>query len=71
MTLKTRVLTAENSDSSAQNYIMNIFYIENCYLKCDLTFTFNHLADTFIKSDLQMRTIEAIKPTKEQQCKRM
>ncbi len=29
-------------------------------------FTFSHLADFFIQSDLQMRTTEAIKPTKEQ-----
>ncbi len=29
-----------------------------------LTFTFNHLADAFIQSDLQMRTIEAIKINK-------
>ncbi len=28
---------------------------------------FSHLADAFIQSDLQMRTLEAIKPTKEQQ----
>jgi len=27
----------------------------------------SHLADAVIQSDLQMRTIEAIKPTKEQQ----
>ncbi len=25
-----------------------------------MTFTFSHLADTFIQSDLQMRTMEAI-----------
>ncbi len=30
----------------------------------DYTFTFSHLADAFIQSDLQMRTIEAIKPNK-------
>ncbi len=28
------------------------------------TFTFSHLADAFIQSDLQMRTIEAIKINK-------
>ncbi len=28
------------------------------------TFTFSHLADAFIQSDLQMRTIEAIKTNK-------
>ncbi len=28
------------------------------------TFTFSHLADTFIQSDLQMRTIEAMKTNK-------
>ncbi len=27
-------------------------------------FTFSHLADTFIQSDLEMRTMEAIKITK-------
>ncbi len=31
------------------------------------TLTFNNFADTFIQSDLQMRVIEAIKTTKEQQ----
>ncbi len=31
------------------------------------THTFSHLADAFIQSDLQMRTLEAIKTTKEQQ----
>ncbi len=32
------------------------------------TFTFNHLADAFIQSDVQMRrTIEAIRPWREQQ----
>ncbi len=29
-----------------------------------VTFTFSNLADAFIQSDLQMRTIEAIKPNK-------
>ncbi len=34
----------------------------------DFTFTFNHLADAFIQSDVQMRrTIEAIRPSREQQ----
>ena len=31
------------------------------------TFTFIHLADAFIQSDLQMRTIEAVKLTVGQQ----
>ncbi len=32
------------------------------------TFTFNHLADAFFQSDVQMRrTIEAIRPSREQQ----
>ncbi len=35
----------------------------NCILK--YTFTFSHLADTFIQSHLQMRTKEAIKSIKE------
>ncbi len=30
-----------------------------------VTFTFNHLADAFTRSDLQMRTIEAIKQTEQ------
>ncbi len=35
-----------------------------------VTFTFNHLADAFIQSDLQMRrTIEEIRPSREQQLK--
>ncbi len=43
------------------NFWMGIFYI------C-ITFTFNHLADAFIQSDVQMRrTIEAIRPSREQQ----
>ncbi len=29
-----------------------------------ITFTFSHLADAFIQSDLQMRTIEAIRINK-------
>ncbi len=32
-----------------------------------ITFTFNHLADAFIQSDVQMRRIEAIRPSREQQ----
>ncbi len=32
-----------------------------------MSFTLNHLADAFIQTNLQMRTTEAIKPTKEQQ----
>ncbi len=36
--------------------------------KFTFTFTFNHLADAFIQSDVQMRrTIEAIRPSREQQ----
>ncbi len=31
-----------------------------------MTFTFSHLADTFIQTDLQMRTMEAIQIKKEQ-----
>ncbi len=37
-------------------------------LSFTFTFTFNHLADAFIQSDVQMRrTIEAIRPSREQQ----
>ncbi len=32
-----------------------------------ITFAFNHLANAFNQSDLQMRKVEAIKPTKDQQ----
>ncbi len=38
------------------------------FITFTFTFTFNHLADTFIQSDVQMRrTIEAIRPSREQQ----
>ncbi len=37
------------------------------HLCVPLTFTFNQFADTFIQRDLQMRTMESIKPIKEQQ----
>ncbi len=40
----------------------------NCVQILTFTFTFNHLADAFIQSDIQMRrTIEAIRPSREQQ----
>ncbi len=38
------------------------------YSSFTFTFTLNHLADTFIQSDVQMRrTIEAVRPSREQQ----
>ncbi len=38
------------------------------FIYITFTFTFNHLADAFIQSDVQMRrTIEAIRPSREQQ----
>ncbi len=38
------------------------------FLSFTFTFTFNHLADAFIQSDVQMRrTKEAIRPSREQQ----
>ncbi len=40
-------------------FCQNLFYLK--------LFTFSHLAEAFIQSDLQMRAIEAIKTTKEQQ----
>ncbi len=41
---------------------------DNDELLIKFTFTFNHLADAFIQSDVQMRrTIEAIRPSREQQ----
>ncbi len=45
--------------SNLQLYIINnIIYDYYIYI------TFSHLADTFIRSDLQMRTLEAIKTNK-------
>ncbi len=43
--------------------------LDHCYTQFKtFTFTFNHLADAFIQSDVQMRrTIEAIRPSREQQ----
>ncbi len=52
------------------NWIHNcntLLYSSELYYFVLFTFTFSHLADAFIQSDLQMRTLEAIKPTKEQQ----
>ncbi len=43
-------------DASSQNY--NILLL--VYNRCNLHFTFSYLADAFIQSDLQMRTMEAI-----------
>ncbi len=42
------------------------FDVEERFLKYSIyiTFTFSHLADAFIQSDLQMRTLEAIKTNK-------
>ncbi len=52
------------------SYVISVmaecFFAES--LKETFTFTFNHLADAFIQSDVQMRrTIEAIRPSREQQ----
>ncbi len=51
--------------------LLHAFYLLIDSLELDLftfTFTFNHLADAFIQSDVQMRrTIEAIRPSREQQ----
>ncbi len=41
----------------------NIDNNQKCFLSSK-SFTFSHLADAFIQSDLQMRTIEAIKTSK-------
>ncbi len=42
--------------------------VQNAATRVHTTFTFNHLADAFIQSDVQMRrTIEAIRPSREQQ----
>ncbi len=50
-----------------QLLIESSFYVAGWFL-LHLTFTFNHLADAFIQSDVQMRrTIEAIRPSREQQ----
>ncbi len=47
--------------------VLFIYYF-SIYFKFTLYFTciFSHLADPFIQNDLQMMTIKAIKPTKEQ-----
>ncbi len=48
-------------------YILEIIIIIKLII-IYITFTFNHLADAFIQSDVQMRrTIEAIRPSREQQ----
>ncbi len=39
-------------------------YVCVCVCVCVYTFTFSYLADAFIQSDLQMRTMEAIKINK-------
>ncbi len=43
---------------------LNSFKIWNVKIYSKETFIFSHLADAFIQSDLQMRTIEAIKINK-------
>uniref|UniRef100_A0A673NDI2 Syntaxin-11-like n=1 Tax=Sinocyclocheilus rhinocerous TaxID=307959 RepID=A0A673NDI2_9TELE len=48
-------------------YCFILYYIILYYYKELNCSAFSHLADTFFQSDLQMRTIEAIKPTKVQQ----
>ncbi len=46
--------------------VNNLSYFD--YVDLLITFTFNHLADAFIQSVVQMRrTIEAIRPSREQQ----
>ncbi len=53
--------------------VIALFLTFECFLRdvsCinDIYITFNHLADAFIQSDVQMRrTIEAIRPSREQQ----
>ncbi len=49
-------------DSAARIELGRLFHQEG-------TFTFSHLADAFIQSDLQMRTMEAIKINKRAICK--
>ncbi len=45
------------------------FMIKKHLVLSMFTFTFSHLADAFIQSDLQMRTMEAIKINKRAICK--
>ncbi len=48
--------------------LKNICISLHGYLKIDsIHLSFSHVADAFIQSDLQMRTIEAIKTNKKQQ----
>ncbi len=63
MTDASTYLERSNRDSTTDLYIMTGL------LKITLHYiTFNHLADAFIQSDVQMRrTIEAIRPSREQQ----
>ncbi len=55
------------------SFVDSSFYLMACFFFPDMqfhllefifTFTFSHLADAFIQSDLQMRTMEAIKINK-------
>ncbi len=67
---KTVLSSGEKFDPETNTWtqipeMMQVFIFPLNYLL--FTFTFNHLADTFIQSDLQMRTIEAIKTNKKQQ----
>ncbi len=41
-------------------YIYTVYIYIYIYIYTVYTFTFSYLADTFIQSDLQMRTMEAI-----------
>ncbi len=47
--------------------VYTVFHFADKISGLHFTFTFIHLADAFIQSDLQMRTIEAIRLTVGQQ----
>ncbi len=57
------IFTPEMGDLINIAIITVLFSITFAY-SFTFTFTFSHLADAFIQSDLQMRTIEAIKINK-------
>ncbi len=67
-----RTYLCENIPEFVQIFTTSLLWIraicERSHGLYDIYITFNHLADAFIQSDVQMRrTIEAIRPSREQQ----
>ncbi len=64
---KIPIFTVLNNTKATETWTVTL-NIVNAVVISQFTFTFNHLADAFIQSDVQMRrTIEAIRPSREQQ----